>query len=294
MLLLFLLTACSGGGGGGAAAGSGGGEATGGPFTAPADVRMPEVNLEGDPSIDLSHDSDGYVAVQASNESRLKFQVKKGEMAYNYDMPNDGTYAVFPVNMGDGSYDFRIMKNTEGSNYVELMSESDNVSLSSEFAPFIVPNQFCNYNPSSACVAKARELTSSVSNQGDALRVICTYLVDNITYDKEKAVQVSNATGYIPSPDETLSTGKGICFDYASLAAAMLRSMGLPTKIITGYVGAESIYHAWIMVYIDGQWHSAAFSVNPQSWSRVDVTFAAAGNNEFVGDGSAYTDRYVY
>ena len=75
----------------------------------------------------------------------------------------------------------------------------------------------------------------------------------------------------------------------------MLRSMGFPTKIITGYVGSgDSIYHAWIMVYADGQWHTGMFAVDPKTWSRVDVTFAAAGASEFVGDGSAYTDRYVY
>ena len=74
----------------------------------------------------------------------------------------------------------------------------------------------------------------------------------------------------------------------------MLRSQGIPTKIVTGNVSPDNIYHAWIMVHIDGTWKNAQFSVNPNTWSRVDLTFAANGANSNVGDGKSYTDRYVY
>ena len=144
-------------------------------------------------------------------------------------------------------------------------------------------------------MAKARELTADAQNVGDAVKAVCTYIVNNVDYDTDKASQLKEVTGYVPNPDETFSTNKGICFDYASLGAAMLRSLGIPTKIVTGYVSPNDLYHAWIMVYIDGSWTSAQFSVNPQSWSRVDLTFAAdSGNDSYVGDGVSYTDRYVY
>ena len=48
------------------------------------------------------------------------------------------------------------------------------------------------------------------------------------------------------------------------------------------------------MVYIDGTWQTAEFSVSPETWSRVDLTFVASGSTEFTGDGASYTDRYVY
>ena len=79
-----------------------------------------------------------------------------------------------------------------------------------------------------------------------------------------------------------------------SLSTAMLRSMGIPTKLVTGYVGEDELYHAWIMVYIDGEWHSALFSVDRNTWSRCDVTFASTGSTKYTGDASAYTDRYTY
>lgn len=43
-------------------------------------------------------------------------------------------------------------------------------------------------------------------------------VIENISYDKELAANVS--ADYLPDIDVTMKTGKGICFDYASLMAA--------------------------------------------------------------------------
>ena len=304
LIASLTLVACGGGGDSDSGSESGGpvsnDSTSGAAFEAPSGVDSPTFDPSGavaqnDGAIDTSRVNKGVVMAQATSASRLKLLVTCGEMSYNYDIPGDNTPITCPVNMGDGTYTFAIMRNTSGNNYVEINSTTVDVKLESEFIPFTQPNVYCNYTNDSACVAKARELTAGADNVGDALRSICSYIVDNVTYDTEKASKLSGTTGYVPNPDETFSTNKGICFDYASLGAAMLRSQGLPTKIVTGYVSPEDLYHAWIMVYIDGSWTSAKFSVNPQSWSRVDLTFAADPNSEgFVGDGKSYTERYVY
>ncbi|MBR3226087.1 MAG: transglutaminase domain-containing protein [Atopobiaceae bacterium] len=298
VLLSATLAACGGGGGGGGGATS---ESTSGAdFQAPSSVDSASFDegsavSQNDASIDTSSVNEGVVMAHAKSASRLKLLVTHGDMSYNYDMPGDGTPITAPINMGDGAYTFAIMRNTGGSNYVEIASTTADVKLVDESIPFTRPNMYCNYTDSSACVAKARELTADAQNVGDAVKAVCTYIVNNVDYDTDKASQLKEVTGYVPNPDETFSTNKGICFDYASLGAAMLRSLGIPTKIVTGYVSPNDLYHAWIMVYIDGSWTSAQFSVNPQSWSRVDLTFAAdSGNDSYVGDGVSYTDRYVY
>ena len=75
----------------------------------------------------------------------------------------------------------------------------------------------------------------------------------------------------------------------------MLRSQGIPTKIVTGYVSPDNIYHAWNLVYLDGSWRSVQVSVEAGSWTRIDLTFAAAGGSErYVGDATEYTDRFIY
>lgn len=245
-------------------------------------------------AIDTSALAEGYVGAAATSTARLKFQVSKGDMSYNYDLPGDNTPIVVPLNMGDGAYSFRVMQNTSGNNYVELFGVIENVKLNSETAPFLVPNLFVGYDESSAVTAKARELAEGCVNQADIVRSIYQWVVRNITYDHDKAAQLAEATGYVPDPDQTLASGAGICFDYASLGAAMLRSLGIPCKVVTGYVSPDDVYHAWNMVYIDGTWESVEISIKPNSWSRVDLTFAASGAATTIGDGTSYTDRYTY
>lgn len=126
------------------------------------------------------------------------------------------------------------------------------------------------------------------------MRAVYRWVVENVTYDYAKAEELSGATGYVPDPDRTLREKSGICFDYASLSAAFLRSLGIPCQVITGYVSPNDLYHAWNMVYIDGSWVSVEFSIQPGEWTRMDLTFAAAGAGSTTGDGTGYTDRYTY
>ena len=265
-------------------------------FIQPTHILEPDLSFKtnGEPAIDINHVQDGYVVAQAISAARLKFQVRQENQIYNYDLPNNGTQTVYPLNMGNGHYKFRIMQNVSGNNYFELYSVETDVSLTSEFAPFLIANLYCNYNKSSTCVNKARELTKQVSNVAEAVKVICEFVAINITYDSTKAKELAHKSGYIPNPDETLATGKGICFDYTSLSAAMLRSLGIPTKIVTGYVGCDKVYHSWIMVYINGTWHSTNFIINPNVWSLCDITFASTGVTQFVGNENSYIERFIY
>ena len=244
-------------------------------------------------AIDTSNAAAGYICVQATSASPLKFQVLCNGSSYNYDMPNDGTTEAFPLNMGEGTYTLRVMQKIEGNNYVQLLSTQVDVRLNSEFEPFLTPSIYCDFNAESDCVKKARELAANAKDQAAAAEAIYNWIVDNITYDTEKATQMKNATGYLPDPDETFHTKTGICFDYASLAAAMLRSVGIPTKIVTGYVADQSIYHAWNMVYMQDKWVNVSFTAPEGEWTRIDTTFDASGP-QVVSGKDDYVDRFTY
>lgn len=291
-----VFAACALSGCGGAAEDS----TTGDAYTAPASLASVNTDMAGatsknGASIDASHVADGYVCASGTGSSRLKFQVSSGQMSYNYDLETDGAAYAFPLQMGSGAYVFRVMQNTSDNNYVEICRVESSVALSDEFAPFVRSNVYCSFSESSDCVAKARELAADCENEGDVVKAVYGYLTENISYDNDKAAELKDATGYIPDPDTTLAEGKGICFDYASLAAAMLRSLGIPCKIVTGYVSPDDIYHAWNLVYIDGTWKSTSIEVSSDTWSLIDTTFGAADASEnYVGDGTSYTERYTY
>lgn len=234
----------------------------------------------------------GYVAVLAQSEKRMKFQILSGEETYNYDLPS-GEAQVFPLNMGSGSYTFKLMEQIEGTKYACTWSGSRQVTLEDEFEPFLRPSQMVAYSASSRCVALTKQLAESCETDTELASAIYEYLVDNIRYDKQKAATVQS--GYLPDPDETLATGKGICFDYAALAAAMLRSAGIPCKLITGYV-ENDVYHAWNCFYLESQgWVTVQIAASPDTWQRVDITFAASGTpTNALQDDSRYTPRFTY
>ena len=244
--------------------------------------------------IDLSSAEKGYVAVSAVSDNRLKFQVICGEETYTYNLPGDGTPTIFPLSCGNGSYRFRVMENVSEKKYAEAYSASRNVTLQDEFQPFLRPNVYVPYSAESNCVKKAAELAAGADNEIEVVAAVYRFISSSVRYDRNKAETVTS--GYLPDPDETMRTGKGICFDYAALAASMLRSQGIPTKEIFGYVSPDDVYHAWNMFYTaESGWVTVSFETSKDDWNRMDMTFAANGaDDKFIGDGSNYSDLYWY
>ena len=243
--------------------------------------------------IDVSSVAKGYVAVSAKSDRRLKFMVVTDEKYY-YDLSNEGDVSIFPLQSGDGEYIFRVMEHVSDNKYAVLFETIADVKMDDEFQPYIRTNDYASYTKESDCVVMAGEFAASSTDALDYIGKVYKYVCENVKYDKEKAETVKS--GYLPKPDETLKTGKGICFDYASLTASMLRSQGIPTKVIFGYVSPDDLYHAWNMFYTkETGWVSVEFKVNEKEWTRMDLTFSANGlDQKFIGDGSNYADVYQY
>ena len=244
--------------------------------------------------LDISAVSEGYVAVSGQSESRLKFQVICGEETYTYDLRGDGEPMIFPLSCGSGDYQFRVMENVSESKYAEVYAATCAVTLADEFQPFLRPSAYVSYGENSESTRMAADFAAQSHSALELVGAVYDYICENVTYDVEKAATVQS--GYLPQPDDTLRTGKGICFDYAALAAAMLRSQGIPTKMIFGYVSPDDVYHAWNMFYTEETgWVTAEFEISRSGWNRIDLTFAASGaDNGFIGDGSNYADLYTY
>lgn len=250
-------------------------------------------------SIDASHLSDGYVMVKymGSNLKVRMLLTTPDDVKYTYCLKTDGgSYEVFPLTGGSGRYELGVYENTHDTKYSTAFTCQLDVTLSDEFTPFLYPNQYVDFTEDSETVAKAEELAETADDDLDVVANVYHYVVDNISYDEKKAANTSSE--YLPVADETLVTKKGICFDYAALMAAMLRSQGIPTKLEIGYAG--KVYHAWISTYIsEVGWVDNIIQFDGKSWSMMDPTFAAnsKGNKkilEYIGDGSNYTVKFSY
>lgn len=269
----------------------------------PSPPWVPEASASGlalercaDAEIDYSHTRDGYVMVRYTTPTdlRLKVLIKGPTTTYSYNLPQ-GRWTVFPLSDGNGSYQIAVYRNVSGTRYAMVLSVTCQVALADEFSPFLRPNQYVNYTADSQTLQKASALTAGLTSPLDKVAAVYDYIIANIAYDHEKAATVQS--GYLPDLDRVLEEGKGICFDYAALVTAMLRSQHIPCKLVVGYAG--EVYHAWISVWTeDHGWIDGIIFFDGQDWRRMDPTFASSARenpeiNDFLQNGT-YTAKYLY
>lgn len=248
--------------------------------------------------IDYSNMSDGYVMVKykESTNKTIKAQVEgpQGD-TYTYTL-RSGSFEVLPLTEGDGEYKITVFLNIEGTSYATVASTSQSVKLSDQFAPYVRPNQYVNYSASTKVVKKAASLTKGASTDLAKVKKIYNYVIKTYHYDKAKANSVQ--TGYLPDLDKLYNKKKGICFDYAAIMTAMLRSQEVPTKLVVGYTGKT--YHAWINVYSKKKgWVTGAIYFNGKKWKLMDPTYASTSKSsdsimKYIGNGKNYKAKYSY
>jgi len=253
--------------------------------------------------IDYSNTADGYVMVKWNKEttSNLFVQITgPDDVRYQYSILPDGNFNVLPLTGGNGSYTINVLEQTSDGRGALVVGTTVKVTLTDEFAPFLRPNQFVNFDEDSEVVKVAASLVSKEYSFPEKIAAVYNFVTSNIVYDTDFAQSVIDGavSSYIPDLDSVLARGKGICFDYAAVMTAMLRSQGIPTKMVFGY--ADDVYHAWISVYSDETgWIDQVIFFDGESWMLMDPTFAAAAGSasslqNFIGDGGVYTALLLY
>ncbi|MEA4892269.1 MAG: transglutaminase-like domain-containing protein [Peptococcaceae bacterium] len=250
-------------------------------------------------AFDVSNTGEGYVMVKYTGTSQAALKVLltcPSGVTYTYTLNNQGDYEVYPLSEGSGSYKVGAYQNIGGTKYSTLFSKTISVKLKDEFGPFLLPNQYVNYKEDSEAVKKAAELTKNSKDELEKVSAVYGFVINHLTYDQEKAKTVKS--GYLPVVDDVLKEKKGICFDYAALMAAMLRSQGVPTKLVVGYTG--QIYHAWLNTYSEESgWVEGIIFFDGTTWKLMDPTFASSAKSdekimEYISDDDNYTAKYLY
>lgn len=250
--------------------------------------------------IDASNANEGYIMAKYTGGSSNKIKLiieKSGGTAYTYDITLKNTYETFPLTEGNGTYKVTVYENIGGTKYSTAYGTSVTANIKNEFSPFLYPNQYVNFNSKSAVVAQGTKVVEGSATELEKVQKIYNYVVQNFTYDYERARTVQS--GYVPNVDVVLSEKKGICLDYASVMASMLRSQKIPTKLMVGYAG--NVYHAWITVYIqDVGWVDNIIYFDGTVWKLMDPTFASTASKgvssqvTFKPNEKNYTARFAY
>lgn len=244
-------------------------------------------------TIDASHISEGYIMVSyTGTNEKVKLQITgPDEVVYTYDLHGD--YETFPLTAGSGSYTVGVFENIEGTSYSTLFTQTIDVKIDDEFGPYLYANQYVNFNGDSKVVEKAEELSKPCNDDLEVIEQVYNYMISNFTYDYDKAESVQS--GYLPDVDEVFEAQTGICFDYAAVMAAMLRSQRIPTRLEVGYAG--DVYHAWISTYIEEQgWVNGIIQFDGKNWELMDPTFASTSSKpeDFITNTDEYITKFVY
>lgn len=206
----------------------------------------------------------GVISVDAEGlgSKNVKIRITKGTQTYTYDVNDD--HNRFPLQLGNGAYTVMLLEQVSGTKYKAIENKKLDVKLTSANDVYLQSIQMIYWDENMDVIKKAAELTKGIKSDKDKVAAIYDYIIQHVKYDQEKATKVK--AGYIPSIEDTYDDLKGICYDYASIFAAMTRSIGIPTKLVMGQKNDIKEYHAWNEVYLS----------ETKEWVIVDTTYDAA------------------
>lgn len=250
-------------------------------------VRTGKSNDQQD--VEFSRSDMGVVDVlyNSTANKKIKVLIVQGDSKYTYTLNKNINYIKFPLQLGNGNYTISVYENVTGNKYKKLFSKQDSVKLFNPNAVFLNSIQIIDWKNDNAAIELAKQLikdekkaiylkTNNLTNVTDEsylekvqltkrqiTDLLYNYVVKNIDYDYAKIPNLP--PNYIPNIEATLRDKKGICYDYSSLLASMLRSQAIPTKLIKGYSSTTDVYHAWNEIYL----------VDEGRWIIVDTTYDA-------------------
>ncbi|MCT4619671.1 MAG: transglutaminase-like domain-containing protein [Marinisporobacter sp.] len=209
---------------------------------------------------DYSKIDTGLIRINFPSKENVKIMIKKDNTKYFYDLnPNTN----FPLQLGNGDYTVAVLEKLEGNKYKLITSEKIMLQMKNPNNVFLTSIQMVDWNPNMDAIKKAHILTKDVKNDKEKIEIIYNYIINNINYDNNRTKKISS--DYLPSVEDTFKTSKGICYDYTSLFAAMLRSVNVPTKLVMGHTSNIPTYHAWNEVYLKAS----------NEWITIDTVYDA-------------------
>lgn len=221
----------------------------------------------------------GVVSIyyNSTKNSKLKLAIQKGEDKYIYNLFNNEEYVNYPLQLGNGTYKVSIYENTTGTKYRKITSKSSTVILSDDLNVYLQSILEIHWKYEDLSIELVDELVEEAISvklkefnvreeelsEEEIIDALYSFVIESITYDYEKIKGLDYS--YTPDNDKTLESESGICYDYSSLLASMLRSRGIPSKMAKGYANTSTVYHAWNEVYLSDE----------ERWAVVDSTYDA-------------------
>ena len=146
------------------------------------------------------------------------------------------------------------------SGYEQMVSYQESALTSDGVLEYYLQPSYWVNSEDATIRKQALAITSGCKTDYDKLLAIHDWVTENIYYDYDGLYGRSD---YVVDATEVLSAKRSVCQGYADLTAALLRSIGIPAKVVSGYAGSpltnalltnSTSNHAWNEAYVDGRW----------------------------------------
>ena len=126
--------------------------------------------------------------------------------------------------------------------------------LPDEAMTFLLGSRYCEVD---LLASAAWNLFGNTPAGWGRVQAVCDFVHRHITFDYQAARATRTAA-------EAYAEGRGVCRDYAHLAITFCRSLNIPARYCTGYLGDMGTpqpwgvpdFAAWFEVYLDDAWHT--------------------------------------
>lgn len=201
------------------------------------------------------------VSYNGSSTAKMKVMIEKDTQKYTYNLNGKGQKETFPLQMGNGSYKVSVLENTSGTKYRLVHSEQVKLELANPNDVYLNSVQNIHWDTRMKAIQKGDVLTKGLTQPKQKVDSVYNYVVQDYSYDYNKLATLP--TTYLPVIDETYQVKTGICYDFSALYASILRSQGIPVKLVKGYSSNAEGYHAWNEVY----------DTKTNQWLIMDTTY---------------------
>ena len=182
---------------------------------------------------------------------------------YYYKLEKGKNVVSVPLTEGAGKYKIRICRVRSDGKAVVLQTKEVDLTESAFGTVFEIASMVINYKVKDSFISKAETLTKYCKDDNSKITKIYNYIITNFAYDYELLNVKAKTSYYLPNNLSTYDRKLGICYDISCLMAAMLRSVGVEAKVVTGHTPNVKEYHAWNQVY----------DSDKKKWYTIDATY---------------------
>lgn len=207
--------------------------------------------------VSITADLDAYTKAIAFEYLAVEVQ-KDGKTQYHEPLTTD---FMIPLTFGPGEYSLAFFC------YVPEWDDEDWLfSIDIYMAEEPGNNQYlysiveADYKASTSAVPYYKELVKNIPDNYTKTKTIYQDLVSTRSYDYdfETNMDTRHNVWYTPRVDDAYDWYSGVCFHYASTLTGVLRSIGVPARIVEGDITNTNLSngrnHAWVEALIDGTW----------------------------------------